>query len=163
MYVRARLTALFFPAGGGEPITLVRHGVDLLLDAPAESLTLPSDDRVYCDRMWAETVPTGNAALTLSLNLLCEYLTVGQLEANIRERQLAMATCRHGELELHEGYHQGVPSMRTRWQACCVGLDVVKLLPQDDALGVAYAQPTLKGRANGQISYTWRLWAPKQV
>ena len=53
--------------------------------------------------------------------------------------------------------------MRTRWKACCVALDVRKNLPQDDALGQSYAQPTLMGKANGELTYTWHLWQPERL
>lgn len=162
MFHLARLTAVFNPASGEEAITLVRAGVDKLMEMPTESLTLPSEERAYVSSPWGATVPTGNAKKTLTLVLLCEYLTVAQLEANIRARELQLAACRHGTLELHEAYHQGVPAMRTRWQACCVAMDVRKILPQDDALGRRYAQPTLMGKANGEITYTWHLWKPEQ-
>lgn len=162
MFSLARLTAIFTPASGGDPIFLVRAGVDKLMELPTESLNLPSEEREYIDSPWGATVPSGNAKKTLTLVLLREYLTVAQLEANIRERELQLAACRHGTLELLEAYHQGVPAMRTRWQACCVALDVRKNLPQDDALGQSYAQPTLMGKANGELTYTWHLWQPER-
>ena len=62
-------------------------------------------------------VPTGNARLVLSWEVLTRLSTVAALERYLRRLEIELNTNRAGTLEVAEAYHAGAPTMLTRWDA----------------------------------------------
>ena len=145
---RARLTAIY--RAGEIEIPLVREGADCLAELPEQKIELRTDEY--------------NFRLFLTLTPLLEYCTVAQMQANLRERELQLMQNRRGTLDLYEGYHSGVPFLRTRWQAVVREISSRQLLPMDDALcDPSHTQSSLQGRANATISVTFSLTLPTMI
>lgn len=159
---RARLSAIY--RAGEIEIPLVRAGVDCLAELPEQKIELRTDEVNFLGGDWGLDQPRGCARLFLTLSPLLEYLTVAQLQANLRERELQLMQNRRGELDLYEGYHTSVPFMRTRWRAVVREISSRHLLPLDDALcDPSHPESSLQGRANGTISVTFSLTHPVKL
>lgn len=159
---RARLTAIY--RAGEIEIPLVREGADCLAELPEQKIELRTDEYNFLGGEWGRDIPRGCARLFLTLTPLLEYCTVAQMQANLRERELQLMQNRRGTLDLYEGYHSGVPFLRTRWQAVVREISSRQLLPMDDALcDPSHTQSSLQGRANATISVTFSLTLPTMI
>lgn len=158
----SRETVIFHP-DEGDPLTLVEYGVDKMRDLVTEELSLPADDRDYVAAAWGNTVPRGNARKTLVLTVLLECLTVAHVQMSVRAIEAAAVRCRTGYLERLEAYHQGVPAIRSRWRCCITGISTRMQLPPEESLNQPHSQPTLRGKANAEVSYNLTLWSPERL
>lgn len=156
----ARLTATYMP-DNAEQIILCRAGQDHLLEWEEEetSVEVARQSFVSSSAVWDRAVPRGGGLKTIQLTVLWEYLTVAQMEAEMRLREVTLLRHRHGYLELLEGYHQGVPAVGTRWE-CTIG-NISLRKQTDNVLNRSYGAGTLRGKANGEMTVELNLCRPE--
>ena len=94
---QARFSAVYTPEGG-DPLRLIdAHRTWMTSEAESE-WDLPMDEREFCSADYKEFVPTGNASKSFSWEWFVQYLSVAQLESNLRRLELSLALARTGKL-----------------------------------------------------------------
>ena len=158
---QARFSAVYTPEGG-DPLRLIdAHRTWMTSEAESE-WDLPMDEREFCSADYKEFVPTGNASKSFSWEWFVQYLSVAQLESNLRRLELSLALARTGKLELREAWHNRRPTCVTTWRAVIASLNV-RFLREDEEDVVPYNQflDPLLGKALGSISLTRECSAPE--
>ena len=116
-FYTARFHALYTPQGEDtNPRVLTAPG-QYLTGEPAREWSAETITHNIVGAAYGLDVPTGNARLVLSWEVLTRLSTVAALERYLRRLEIELNTNRAGTLEVAEAYHAGAPTMLTRWDA----------------------------------------------
>ena len=161
-FYAARCSVSYTPSGATEGVMLCRAGQDVFFALPEYEWELQTDSRDFCAAAWGQDVPIGNARARLTLSLIYEAPTLGQALIAMREREFLLAGRREGTLLVEEGYHQGVPVLRTAWHAVVTDLSPRSQLMAEDAISNPdHAVESLRGLANARLAVTFTLTHPE--
>ncbi|HIX87739.1 MAG TPA: hypothetical protein H9976_01340 [Candidatus Akkermansia intestinavium] len=154
-FYAARLSATYAWQGEspGE-LELLCFGRTLLRELPQRTWSLPCDEHQLVGSAWSRTIPSGNASLTLGLQLMLEAPRVALVEAQARRMEYALLSHREGLLRLSEAYDGGCPLLQTTWRAVVMSCEA-HLCSLDDA-------PPLSGAAWALLTLELNLTQPQE-